>query len=183
MTYRSLNTCRGITLIELVVALAIAAVLFGFAVNAMGSTLNSAQTRDAGTRLLASLASARSAALERGGDVVLCPSADGIACADSYHWEGGWIAFTDKDRNGERDDNETVLQVESALADPVRLVTSTGRTRLHFQADGAATGSNATFTLCDTSGHGKPMAYAMANSGNVRAVPAKTKTAAEICGA
>jgi type IV fimbrial biogenesis protein FimT len=52
------------------------------------------------------------------------------------------------------------------------LRTTAGRTRLVFQPDGSAAGSNVTFTLCDGRGPQRAVALVMNNAGALRAVPA-----------
>ena len=49
--------------------------------------------------LRATLSHARSEALARRAPVVVCPTTDGLACADSNDWSTGYMTFVDTDDN------------------------------------------------------------------------------------
>jgi type IV fimbrial biogenesis protein FimT len=158
----------GFTLIEAVIALAIAGVLVCTAVPAWTGTVEAAHASSAQAALLASLTQSISHAALTGSEVVLCPG-DGTGCRDTTDWSGGWIAYADLDGDRSRDPNETLLHAEPALADKVHLRTTAGRKRLVFQPNGGNAGSNVTFTLCDGRGAGKASSLVLANDGRLRA--------------
>jgi type IV fimbrial biogenesis protein FimT len=158
----------GLTLIELLVTVAVAATLFGVAVPAFSGGLEAARANDARASLLASLMTASNHAAIAGVRGVLCPSQDGLACDVTPDWSRGWVVFLDSNANREVDGGERVLRVEPALAGRVRLRTTAGRTRIVFQGNGGNAGSNATFTLCDGRGPAKARALIMANAGGLR---------------
>ena len=83
----------GITLIELVVAIAIVALVATFASQGATRAIYASRTAAGLASLIASLTRARSVAASTEIDVVLCPSVDGKTCSAGFHWEGGWIAF------------------------------------------------------------------------------------------
>ena len=103
----------GFTLVELMVTIAVAAVLLVVAVPSFQSMLVnnriSAQTND----LVADLAIARSEAAKRGGRVTVCASDDGATCGGS--WANGRIVFTDATTMGIIDGTDVVLKVSSAV--------------------------------------------------------------------
>lgn len=172
---------HGYTLIELMLTLAVASILCLTATSVAGSAMNAARSSDATSRLLASLTRARTTAAVYGTDVVLCPSANGRDCDDAYHWEDGWIAFVDANGSGEHDPSQSLLLSEKHLGPRVRLITSSGRTRIRFQPNGSNAGSNATFTLCDGRGAAKATALVMANNGNLRRDTPTAERVAEAC--
>ena len=92
---------RGFTLIEAVIAMAIAGILLGVAVPAWQDAM--ARSRASATRgeLLATWTVAVGHAARTGTEVVLCPSA-GVECRNSFDWSEGWIAFADLDGNRRR---------------------------------------------------------------------------------
>jgi type IV fimbrial biogenesis protein FimT len=106
---------KGFTLIEFIMALAVAAVLLTLAVPTFGTvTMNkriTAQTND----FISTLALARAEALKRVSRVTVCRSANGTACAVSGGWEQGWIVFADDDNDATRDNGEDILRFRSAL--------------------------------------------------------------------
>ena len=130
---------------------------------------------------MASLTVARSTAANTEIDVVLCPSSDGSTCASGYHWEKGWIAFQATLAGSNRLPTEAIVQRQGALPGKVHLITTAGRTRIRFQGNGGNAGSNVTFTLCDGRGARWASAYAMANGGNLHAVPVDPANVAEAC--
>jgi type IV fimbrial biogenesis protein FimT len=110
----------GTTLAELLVTLAIAAILLTTAIPGFASLMQSSRLTGATNDLLASLHLARSEAIKRNARAVLCPSADGASCAPSGGWHQGWLVFHDADNNAERDDGEALIQVRPALPDGIR---------------------------------------------------------------
>jgi type IV fimbrial biogenesis protein FimT len=169
----------GFTLIEAVIALAVASVLVGTAVPAWTGAAEAAHASSAQAALLASLTQSISHAALTGSEVVLCPG-DASGCRDTSDWSGGWIAYADLDGDRSRDPNETLLHAEPALAGKVHLHTTAGRKRLVFQPNGGNAGSNVTFTLCDGRGAGKATSLVLANDGRLRAGK-PTETAAQAC--
>lgn len=101
---------RGFTLIELMIVLAIAAVLAGTAAPALTATIKSVQLSIATNDLLASLFMARSEAIKRKTRVVVCKSADGVVCSPDGGWQQGWLVFHDPDNDGQRSSGETMIQ-------------------------------------------------------------------------
>lgn len=158
----------GLTLIELLVTVAVAGVLFGVAVPAFSGGLEAARAGEARGALLESLMTASNHAAIAGVRGVLCPSRDGLACEDTADWSQGWIVFLDPNASRELEGGERVLRVQPALSGRVRLRTTVGRTRIVFQGNGGNAGSNATFTLCDGRGRARARALIMANAGTLR---------------
>ena len=103
----------GLTLLELLIALAIAALLLMLSVPAYRAWIADLELRDRVEALVFAMGFARGEAIKRNkGRVNLCHSADGVQCADSGGWENGWLVYADTNHNGELDDDETVLRVQ-----------------------------------------------------------------------
>ena len=163
-----MKTQRGLSLIELMIALAVACVLFGVAVPAFSGGLEAARASAARSDLLASLMAASTRAAITGVRGVLCPSNDGTNCRNSPDWSDGWLVFLDSNGSRELEGGERVLRIQPPLAGKVRLRTTVGRTRIVFQGNGGNAGSNATFTLCDGRGPARARALIMSNAGGLR---------------
>jgi type IV fimbrial biogenesis protein FimT len=108
---------RGFTLIELMVALAVMAIVLGFAVPGFQSMVNSNRLAGASNELMASLQTARMEAIRRNRRVAICASAnpnagDDATCAGSgVH---GWIIFVDTNTDGDFDKvGDTLVRVAS----------------------------------------------------------------------
>lgn len=104
---------RGRSLLEVLVALAIAAILLCGVLPAGRTLLQRQQLRTAVTDLHAALDLARSLAIARGSVVVVAPRAGG--------WEQGWTMFADRDGDGKPGpDDETIIE-QGALADGIHI--------------------------------------------------------------
>lgn len=166
----------GFTLIEAMIAMAVASLLLCIAVPACAGLLAQSRAASARAALLSSLTQAIRHSALTGSEVVLCP-AQGPDCRDSWNWSAGWIAYADIDGDRRRDGTETLLHAEPALAGGVHLLTSKGRRRLVFQPNGGNAGSNVTFTLCDGRGPASAVALVLSNSGRLRAGKASASAA------
>lgn len=100
---------RGATMLETLLASAIAAVLTSAAVPAMTEGLARQQLGAAASDLLATFNMARSEAIRRGMPVAVAP-------ADAKNWSTGWQVFVDRNDNGVRDDGEEKLLDRSPTA-------------------------------------------------------------------
>jgi type IV fimbrial biogenesis protein FimT len=171
----------GWTLVELMIALAIVGILSSLAISGFSGAIQAGRTSAAHSDLVATLTTARNAAAVRETDVRVCPSGDGASCADSYHWESGWIVYVDANDNNRKDPGDPIIGGYPKLGDGVKLITSTGRRSLEFQPSGGNGGSNATFTFCDRRGPGRASAFAMSNTGGLHAVPPTASAVSEAC--
>lgn len=112
---------RGFTLIELMVTLLVAAILFGVAVPNFSRLVESNRVTSATNELVAALNAARSEAVRRGRDVVICASDDGDNCGAANGWRDGWVMFGDTDGSGAINGDEEVLRVVGAFSDQLDL--------------------------------------------------------------
>ncbi|MEQ1544213.1 GspH/FimT family pseudopilin [Methyloglobulus sp.] len=108
----------GFTLIELMLTIAIAAVVMGLAVPSFNTAIKNNRLTTQANDLVTSLNLARSEAVKRGTRVTLCKSSDGANCvADgaTSNWRQGWIIFTDQNNNNDYDPPaETLLKVQGS---------------------------------------------------------------------
>ncbi|WP_020158408.1 GspH/FimT family pseudopilin [Methylobacter marinus] len=100
----------GVTLIELIVTISIAAILMGIAIPSFTSTIRSNQLTTYANELVASFNLARSEAIKRG--VRVSVRRKGSA---SRNWDSGWDIFTDLNGNGTLDTEDTLLKTYPAL--------------------------------------------------------------------
>lgn len=107
----------GYTLVELLVATAVLAVLLQLGVPALSRTLSSWQ-RDAATKAITShLALARSEAIHWSRRVVMCSSTDGVSCAASAEkeWKSGWLVFHDLNSDGKYGAQDKLVAVAQSV--------------------------------------------------------------------
>lgn len=99
---------HGVSLIEAMMALSIAAILAGAAVPAMKDALVRHRLRGGSSDLHATFYLARSEAIRRASPVAVTP-------ADGRDWSTGWRSFSDLNDDGRQDSGEETL-VERPLA-------------------------------------------------------------------
>lgn len=141
----------GFTLIELMVALAVLAILLSVAVPSYRDMVLNNRIAAQANEVITALNYARSEAVKRGTSATLCPTNGGVTCAGSKNWSTGWLVFADANGNGIVDGGEDVLRVWPAPKGDNTLNTGV-RQRITFSATGTTAGSNDTFRLCDERG-------------------------------
>lgn len=90
------NMQKGFTLIELIVALVVMAVVVSIALPAFNGMIISSRSQNLGSEIEVVLNYARIEAVKRATRVSICSSTDGATCADPADWNTGWLVVTDK---------------------------------------------------------------------------------------
>lgn len=128
---------KGLTAVELMVALAILAILVSLAMPSWQSFM-ARQKRDVlASQLTAHFALARSIAISRGRSVALSTLGDG--------WHSGWRVHLDIQRNGQWDLGELVLMDHSGDAQTRMVGNGPLRHYVIFGSDGRSVQSNGSF--------------------------------------
>lgn len=158
-------TCRsGFTLIEMVIVLAIAAILFGLAIPQMSEFALNARSTNSRNAIFTMLQLGRSQAVFKRTRVVVCPSLDGQRC--SGDWDGGALVFHDGDNNRQHEVHETVFSVLDPQS--VNGIKIRGNRRLvAFTPDGRSMGSNLSISFC-VPGKAQGNSVVVSNAGRVR---------------
>jgi type IV fimbrial biogenesis protein FimT len=132
--HRRTRTSGGFTLIEMMIAITVMAVLIAVAVPSYQDATLGSQLRATANELFGSITLARSEAIKRNAVVTLCASAGGETC-DGGAWEEGWIVSQ----------AGTVIHRQHAARTGFRI--SAGLSDLSFQPIGAGA-TPTTFTVC-----------------------------------
>lgn len=125
----------GFTLIELMVTIAVMAILLAIAVPSFTDAVLGSKLSSYANNFVASAHLARSEAIKRNTAVTLCASADGASCATAGGWQQGWIVLS----------GTTVIQRQQAL--PAGLSFTGGAHSIIYQSSGINSIST-TLTLC-----------------------------------
>lgn len=146
------KTQRGITLIELLIALAIAAVLLGLSLPSFAALKARNDVAASHNLMMTGFAAAREAAIVHRAPAVLCPGSSETGCRKDGIWDGGWMIWLDRNDNGSFDSSDTLLRSETGFDGELAIRSSKHRSRVTFQPNGMAEGSNLTVKLCDSEG-------------------------------
>lgn len=172
------SSLNGFTLVELIVTLAVAAILLAIAVPSFQATIQTNRMAANVNEFIGALNLARSEAVKRGVPVTVCKDGGGgSACVNSAQWETGWIVFADLNNDGIVDAADSMLRVYAALS-----TTYTFRGNLNVRnwitydprgRVGLGIGGAGTFAMCDNRGWGSnARAIVVAPTGRARTMPA-----------
>lgn len=92
---------RGFSLIELMVTVAVLAILLAIGLPSFQSSLRSNRLATATNELIASINLARSEAVRNPDGAAMCASSDGATCTGT--WDDGWIVWIDRNGDGNPD--------------------------------------------------------------------------------
>lgn len=141
------RSARGVHMTELLVVIAVLAVLLAATWPAMQPLLLRHRADALQLTLHASLSGARSEAVRRRELIGLCASVDGLRCSDD--WSAGWIIYRSGDQRREPASPEAILSHHTGRSDvSIHAQASSGRPQLFFQADGRSPGANLTLRIC-----------------------------------
>lgn len=177
------NAQKGLTLVELIVTLVVAAILLTLAAPNLSSFIQRDRLGAQANELLSDLAYARSEAIKRGAVVIVCKSTNPTAATPGCDatvanpWTSGRVIWVDANNNSAMDAAE-VLRVRQEL-DGAK---GSGNA---LYGDGSATGTanevrftqlgmanppsgNTQFVLCDNRGPGEALAVAIGLTGRAR---------------
>ena len=160
----------GFTIIELMLTVAVAAVILTLGVPSFQGLMERNQLTTNINRFISSLALARSEAIKRNQRVVVCPSSDGAACSNAGGYDNGWIIFVDANNNNARNDGEELLwEGESIPTNMTLRGTNAYNTAIPYMPSGRlATGIAGSVRLCKSNNTNKARAITLIQSGRVR---------------
>jgi len=171
----------GFTLIELMITIAIVAVIAMIGIPAMGDFILNNRIRSQSGDLMAQLSQARSEAMRTASRVTVCPG--GVSdkrdpICDGTAWENGWVIFLDTNADYKENSGEKPLAVSGALDGNNTLRSAVFSTFISFRHDGLVVdmpGADPpwSFALCDSRGFGdKARAIVVNKVGRIKVLEA-----------
>ncbi len=137
---------NGFTLVELLISIVIVTTLLAMGIPSFKDFLKNNRLVAQSNGLVAALQLARSEAVKRGTDTVICASSNQTSCTGNGDWDKGWIVFSDIDRNGTpnvgasaplcEDTEDCMLRTDGALSGKNEI--STTAASLRFLPTGLA---------------------------------------------
>ena len=158
---------RGFTMPELLISVAVIAILLALALPAFNSLVLDNRITAMTNRFVADLRLARSEALKRGARVIVCRSSDVRAAnptcgGSSQTWTQGWLIFANNDANAIFDTGtDALIKVGEGISDSQLSIisNSSGDASISFNPDASTNQSGATlhWAICDSRGasHGR----------------------------
>lgn len=134
---RYVPPAKGFTLIELIVVLSIAAILFAVGVPSFAGLIQDVRLSSATSDFFAAINLARTEAVQRGARVDMMPA------GDRGDWADGWVVFVDRNLNRKPDGGEAIfihgppaggMRITADLSDSTvqyLAYSGAGRTRTH----------------------------------------------------
>jgi type IV fimbrial biogenesis protein FimT len=150
---QNMQKTKGFTLLEVMVVLAIAAILATLAAPSLQAQIQSNTISSNVNTFMADMRFARSESIRRGGSVVMCrsddPEAANPTCGSgsgpgSNGWVSGWIIFHDWNNNNEQGNGEPLLRVQGPITSMDSISEVGSSTRFKFTATGRQGLSGAT---------------------------------------
>lgn len=160
------RTTAGFTLYELIMTLALIAVIVTLGLPSFGSIVASSRIRAETSALFDAVHLARKDSIVRRRAVTICPSLDGLSCDPHNEWSTGWIRFvnTDRDDPPVRDPAEPVLHYH--LVEPGTLIVANRRGFTLRSTELRAT--NGTLIICDARDRAEARAIVVSYTGRPR---------------
>jgi type IV fimbrial biogenesis protein FimT len=161
-----MSDARGFSLFELLYVLAVAGVLAAIAVPSWSAVLSDSRRTAALNAIVGAIQFARSEAVKRAEEVVLCKSGGASRCATDGGWETGWLVFVNLDRDSPPtlDAGEPLIQQHGPL--PSAQI-SANRDAFTFRPFARAS-TNGTVIYCDSRGSAAARAVIVSTSGRPR---------------
>lgn len=154
MGHQPLSKNTGFTLVELLITLAILALVSVFAIPKYSDMVIRNRITGATNELVGTIHMARSEAISAHARVVVCPTSNGTGCGS-----GDWarvLVFVDRDRNGLVSSGDEIKREMDVRTPDLKMMAGTSGANIVFSSDGLsasglATSTNNFITVCSTS--------------------------------
>ena len=170
----------GFTLIELIVALCIVAILMGVGIPSFTSAVKNSRQSSTYQSLVGALFLARSEAVKRSDNISVCARQSSTVCGGVTDWNKGWIVFSELSGPGTElgriDPGETVLALFDEVKQndigvrgtPSGQANASNQHYVQYGPLGASNWTGGTITVCDDRGEEESLAMNIVLTGDIR---------------
>ena len=172
------SRARGLTLVELLIAVAVLAILTTLALPAFSHLMAHNAMTSSVNLFVSQLHLARSAAVARETHITLCPTTNSRSCDDDHqNWQGGYLIFENTNKNRQLDPGEIIISHEMATSEKIRIQSSSRhRNRITFLPLGRSWFSNTSIRFCHEDFPDLNRKIVVSNNGRVRLTKASPGT-------
>lgn len=163
--------CRGFTLFELLMTVALAAVVLTIGLPSFSKTIAKNRQHVEINALFHAIHLARKESIRRREVMSLCPSRDLQTCSGEHDWSPGWLLFNNSDQDSppQVDAGETIITARRA-DDRLRITANRAGFTLRATHRRA---TNGTLVVCDRAARVPPKALVVSYTGRPRVATAR----------
>jgi len=150
---------RGVTLLELLIALVIVSVMVTVGIPSFNSVMNNQRLTASTNEVVTAMNLAKSEAIKRVSYVTVCKSSNGTSCTNGGRWKDGWIVFANEGvvNLNKIDAGDEVIRIYPKLHDSIDVTPSgTIGNFISFRPSGTIgtniANTSGTMTVCDERG-------------------------------
>jgi len=181
---------QGFTLVELIVTLAIAAILLNIAAPSFASAMLNARIASNTNLLTQSIHFGRSEAVKGLQPVSICARATNTSCETTNDWSKGWIVYSDSSAVGNAgtlDAADEILKIVTLDTDSVSITAeaivgnsaNAAVSNMRINSRGFANWTAGTFSVCNTTDSDLVRSLIVLGAGAVRSTSASAGKAAK----
>ena len=165
---------QGLTLLELLIAMSIAAILATLVIPSMQGFIADARIGNAVSSMTSLMTHARSTAIDSNRRITLCPTSDRKACGEANEWKHGAMVFADSNDNHLRDSDEPLIRYQpmnrllEIFSGSTPHTSGRSRKRVVFSPSGSARGYTISIRFCAPRNAAPARVLVLQNSGRIR---------------
>ena len=138
----------GFTMIEMMATLAVVAILLTVAAPSLRTFVEENRLATATNDFVGHISTARTEALKRRSNAIVCKSGGGTTCSATGTWNSGWISFADIDNSGGWTAGDLLLRTSQGV-DSNSVAITTAVNSIVFNRNGETSASSA-HTFCSS---------------------------------
>jgi type IV fimbrial biogenesis protein FimT len=148
MDTRRKTTQTGFTLIEILMTIAIAAIVATIGIPSFRYVTNANRIAGEVNGLLGDLQFARAEAIKEGQNVTVCVSAAGASCDGTSTWQSGWIVYSNPTGTA-NPVTTSILRIQTPFSSTDTFVANPATSAVTFNREGYAVGIAGSGTLIE----------------------------------